>query len=197
MFWFEFFFISLSLAPWNLWLILNCQGKSWSKMRTTYMGYKYNTINFSHELITKCSNPPFSYWQWLQRKEWVSVNIYLLLHSFCVSCLYITYTNRIINGLLSSFSVFSVDNIHSIHPLRLFSFKATSLWVQLSEFLEKGAIFINCPVKCMYYVVSVSDMIIRSLSAFPLQTLLSEVYNYSVLFPLPLETFSYRRNVVL
>lgn len=34
----------------------------------------------------------------------------------------------------------------------------------------------------MYYIVSVSDMVLRSLSAFPLQILLSEVYNYSVKF---------------
>lgn len=34
----------------------------------------------------------------------------------------------------------------------------------------------------MYYIVSVSDMVVKSLSAFPLQTLLSEVYNYSVKF---------------
>lgn len=34
----------------------------------------------------------------------------------------------------------------------------------------------------MYYIVSVSDMVVKSVSAFPLQTLLLEIYNYSVKF---------------
>lgn len=34
----------------------------------------------------------------------------------------------------------------------------------------------------MYYIAYVSDMVVKSLPAFPLQTLLSEVYNYIVKF---------------
>lgn len=114
MFCFESFCICLSSDSRNLWFIVHYQGKSQSKMRTTFMGYKYNTINFSHEFITKCTNPLVTYWLTLQRKECVSVNIYLLLRLFWLSCLYVTYTNRIINTLLSLFSIFSVDNKNSL-----------------------------------------------------------------------------------
>lgn len=115
----------------------------------------------------------------------VSVNIYLLLHSFCLS-VYITYTNRIINSLLFSFSVFSVDN-KKTHYSSHTSFccccccsESLQHVYDSENLLKKRAIFINYPIKCMYYIVSVHDMVVKSLSAFPLQILLSEVYNYNV-----------------
>lgn len=157
------------------------------------MGYKYNIINFNHELITECPKHSF-FVLTMTSEERMCICKYMFIIAF-IQCimLYITYTNRIINGRLSSFSVFSVDNIHPIHPLHLFLFKATSLCVWLSEFLEKRAIFINCPIKGMYYVFSVSDMIVKSLSAFPLQILLSEGYNYRAILTVPLQSSNLRK----
>lgn len=137
MFWFEFFFISLSLASWNLWLLVNCQGKSWSKMRTTSMGYKYNTINFNHELITKCTNPLVSYWLRLWRKERISVNTYLLLHSFCVSC-YLSHTQTELLIAFSLPSLYFQWIIFTLFVLYVFSCSKSLHYVYDSKnFLKK------------------------------------------------------------
>lgn len=140
MFCFEFFCICLNLASWNLWLLVHYQGKSRSKMRTTSMGYKYNTINFNSEFITKCTNSLVSYWLRLHRKKCASVNIYLLLHSFWLSCIYLTHRNWTINSLLFSLSVFSVDK-NTLHPIYLFFFKVTSLCVWLKISWKKSNIY--------------------------------------------------------
>lgn len=48
---FEFFYISLSLASWNLWLLVHYQGNSPSKEGATSIGYKYNAISLSSALL--------------------------------------------------------------------------------------------------------------------------------------------------
>lgn len=114
----------------------------------------------------------------------VSLNIYLLLHLFCL-CIYISHTQT---ELLIAFSFHSlyfqwiIKTHYSSHTsfLLLLLFIVTSVCVWLWESLEKRAIFINYPIKCMYYIVPVHYMVVNSLSAFPLKILLSEVYNYSV-----------------
>lgn len=172
MFCFEFFCICLNLASWNLWLLVHYQGKSRSKMRTTSMGYKYNTINFNSEFITKCTNSLVSYWLRLHRKKCASVNIYYCIHSDYH--VYISHTE--IELLIAfSFHYLFFQWIKTLFIPYIFSFSKSLHCVYGSKSLEKRAIFIKHPIKCMYYILSVCDMVIKSLSPFPLQIHFSDI----------------------
>lgn len=49
----EFACISLSVASWNLWLLVHYQGNSSSEVGTTSIGYKYNVISLSSAFLKK------------------------------------------------------------------------------------------------------------------------------------------------
>lgn len=67
------------------------------------MGYKYNTINFNNEM----HQPSCFVWT-MTSEERMCICKYVFIIAFILCIvLYITYTNRIINGLVSSFSIFS------------------------------------------------------------------------------------------
>lgn len=135
-------------------------------MRATSKGYKYNSINLTMKLL---QNAPTLFFciDYDFRQECVSVNIYLLLHSFCVLC-YISHTQTELLMALSLPSLYFQWIISTLSILYVFSCSKPLHYVYDSQNFLKRAIFINCPIKCMYYIVSVSDMIVRSLSAFPL-----------------------------
>lgn len=115
-----------------------------------------------------------------EEKMCISKHVFII--AFILIIMYISHIHSgIINSLLFSLSLFPVNNKTLYSSPYIFSCSKSLHCVYDSQnLLKKWAIFIKYTIKCIYYIISIHDMVVKSLSPFPLQILFLDIYNYSV-----------------